>query len=89
MAFWDNFTFIDWLLVLLIIIFLLMIARNLYRLMKRRNEYLSYKEAKEQYVLEHNERIQSKEHAVDAEFDENDGTGDETKNDEENQDKEK
>ncbi|MBZ3935535.1 hypothetical protein [Methanimicrococcus blatticola] len=72
MAFWETFTWIDWILVLLIALFLIMIIRNVYKLMKRRNEYMSLKEAQEQYAQEHNERVQSKAHAVDAEFEDED-----------------
>ena len=68
MAFFENISLIDWLLVFLIIIFLLMILRNVYRLMKRRNEYLSYKEAKAQYNQQHQEHLQSEEKAVNAQF---------------------
>ncbi len=70
MAFWEAFTWVDWILILLIALFLIMIIRNVYRLMKRRNEYMSLREAQEQYAHEHNERVQSKTHAVDAEFEE-------------------
>ncbi|MDR2943737.1 MAG: hypothetical protein LBU81_01380 [Methanosarcinales archaeon] len=56
MAFWSTFTLIDWVIVLLIVLLLLVIVRNVCRLMKRRNEYISYKEAQEQYAWEHNGR---------------------------------
>ena len=67
-AFFENFSLIDCLLVFLIIIFLLVILRNVYRLMKRRNEYLSYKEAKVQHNQQHQDHLQSEEKAVDAQF---------------------
>ena len=70
MAFWEAFTWIDWILILLIALFLIMIIRNVYKLMKRRNEYMSLREAQEQYAREHNERVHSKTQAVDAEFEE-------------------
>ena len=66
MAFYDSFSWFEWLLVLLIIVFLLIIIRNVYRLMKRRNEYLSYKEAKAQQQG----HLQSKAKAADAQFEE-------------------
>ena len=66
MAFYDSFSWFQWLLVLLIIVFLLIIIKNVYRLIKRRNEYLSYKEAKAQ----HQEHLQSKAKATDAQFEE-------------------
>jgi hypothetical protein len=52
MAFFEVFTWFEWLLVFLIFVFLLLIFRNVYKLMKRRNEYVSYKEAKVQYAKE-------------------------------------
>ncbi|WNY28761.1 hypothetical protein MmiEs2_09640 [Methanimicrococcus stummii] len=68
MAFWEAFGWTDWILILLIAIFLIMIIRNVYRLMKRRNEYMSFKEAQEQHAREHNKHVQSKASAVDADF---------------------
>jgi len=68
MAFYENFSMIDWFLILLILIFFFIIVRNTYRLMKKRNEYLSYKEAKAQYNREHPEHLQSEGNAVDAQF---------------------
>ena len=59
MAFYDSFSTIDWILVLMIFIFLLLIIRNVYRLMKKRNEYISFKEAREQYNKEQEEEQKS------------------------------
>jgi hypothetical protein len=59
MAFYDSFSTIDWILVLMIFIFLLLIIRNVYRLMKKRNEYISFKEARAQYNKEQEEEQKS------------------------------
>jgi len=68
MAFLGITTF-NWVLIVLIIVFLLIIIRNISQLMKRRNEYLSLKEAQEQHTPEHGERLSSDENGVDAQSD--------------------
>ena len=67
MAF-ESFSWIDWILVFFIFVFLLIIIRNIYRLMKKRNEYVSFKEAQAQYEKQHEENLESQEKAVDAQF---------------------
>ena len=61
-------SWIDWVLVFFIFVFLLIIVRNIYRLMKKRNEYVSFKEAQAQYEKQHEENLESQEKAVDAQF---------------------
>ena len=78
MAFYDSFTWIDWILIALICVFLFIIVRNVYRLMKKRNEYISYKEAKEQYNREHQGHLQSEEAAVDAQFEKSENESERT-----------
>jgi hypothetical protein len=67
MAF-ESFSWIDWILVFFIFVFLLIIIRNVYRLMKKRNEYVSFKEAQAQYEKQHEENLEYQEKAVDAQF---------------------
>ena len=64
-----GITMFNWVLIVLIIIFLFIIIRNISRLMKRRNEYLSLKKAQEQHTPEHGERVSSDENRVDAQSD--------------------
>jgi hypothetical protein len=61
-------SWIDWVLVFFIFVFLLIIVRNIYRLMKKRNEYVTFKEAQAQYAKQHEENLESQEKAVDAQF---------------------
>ena len=63
MAFYDGFSTIDWILILVIFIFILIIIKNVYTLMKKRNEYISFKEARAQYEKEQEEepKIESSE----------------------------
>jgi|GEM_PF-4137587 len=63
-----TFDWLDWILIFFIFVFLLIIIRNIYRLMKKRNEYVSFKEAQAQYEKQHEENLESQEKAVDAQF---------------------
>ncbi|MCL2549441.1 MAG: hypothetical protein FWE78_00600 [Methanimicrococcus sp.] len=67
-----GITLFNWVLIVLIIIFLFIIIRNVYRLMKRRNEYMSLKEAREQIARERGEAVSSDENRAGAQTDDGD-----------------
>ena len=60
---------LNWILLILIIFFIIIIIRNVSVLFKRRNEYMSMKEAREQYAREHGENAPSDENGVDVQPD--------------------
>lgn len=85
MTLWENLTLWDGILLVLIIIFLLIIIRNVYRLMRKRNEYMSLKEAQAQYARDHVEHENAKKRATDTSFEEgseeiDDGNADDENN---------
>jgi len=64
-----GITLFNWILFVFIIIFLIIIIRNVSRLMKRRNEYLSLKEIREQQDREHGGRVSSDGNGMDTQSD--------------------